>query len=75
MLGIFHDFFADCLLTKHNYAKAKAGLETGMWTMEFEAVLYVPCRAWARKHGKEAECYSYMPRISCETGSNQKGWA
>lgn len=57
------------------YAKAKAGLETDLWTMEFEAVLYVPCRAWARKHGKEAECYSYMPRISCETGSNQKGWA
>lgn len=42
--------------------------------MEFETILYVPMYAWARLHGKGAEEYCYITKVSYETGSNKEGW-
>lgn len=41
--------------------------------MEFEAILYVPMLAWARRHGKDTE-YPHTTKLSYETGSNEAGW-
>lgn len=54
------------------YEKARSGQNKDIWGIEFEAILYVPIWAWARKHGKEAAKYPHTPRYSCETGSNKK---
>lgn len=40
----------------------------------FEAILYVPAMAWARKYGKELQVYSHMTDVSYETGSNREKW-
>ena len=56
------------------YANVKDGLCKDLWTMEFEAILYVPLEAWARKHGKEPEDYPHEPPFSYETESNADGW-
>ncbi len=56
------------------YEKAKHGNCPEMWAMEFEALLYVPQRAWAFKHRKNAEDYPHVTPLSYETGSNRKGW-
>ena len=56
------------------YAQAKAGRRREIWNMEFEALLYVPARAWALKHGKPEEEYPHAAPFSCETGSNQEQW-
>lgn len=42
--------------------------------MEFEAVLYAPAKAWARKHKKDISEYPHFPGVSYETGSNQEYW-
>lgn len=42
--------------------------------MEFEAILYVPMLAWARRHGKDTDDYSHATKLSYETGSNEEGW-
>lgn len=42
--------------------------------MEFEANLYAPAKAWARKHRKDFAEYPYLPHVSYETGSNQEFW-
>ncbi len=42
--------------------------------MEFEAILYVPHRAWAKKHQADTGDYPHFPGISYETGSNEALW-
>lgn len=42
--------------------------------MEFEAILYVPMLAWARRHGKSADEYPHLTKVCYETGSNKEGW-
>ena len=49
------------------YEKTSLGQNSDIWTKEFEAVLYVPCKAWARKHGQDAEEYPHMPELSRRT--------
>lgn len=56
------------------YHKVLTGKEKRLWEMEFESLLYVPRRAWARKHHRDAGEYPHLPPLSCETGSNQEGW-
>lgn len=42
--------------------------------MEFESILYVPHRAWAKKHQADTGDYPHFPEISYETGSNEALW-
>ena len=56
------------------YTRVKAGDISNLWKMEFEAILYVPMRAWGKKHGKSPDDYSYCTAKSYETGSNVDGW-
>lgn len=42
--------------------------------MEFEAILYVPAEAWARKHKKDPSEYPHIASPSYETGSNKEYW-
>ncbi|WP_085833393.1 DUF4240 domain-containing protein [Clostridium merdae] len=42
--------------------------------MEFEALLYVPAKAWAKKHQQDPSQYPHSPQPSYETGSNQELW-
>ena len=42
--------------------------------LEFEALIYLPQNAWAKKHSKEPEEYPYYPKVSYETGSNEELW-
>lgn len=42
--------------------------------MEFEALLYVPAKAWARKHHKNPSEYPHMANPCYETGSNEGCW-
>lgn len=56
------------------YDKVKQGKENAVWSMEFEALLYVPFKAWALKHNDSVDNYPYNCPLSYETGSNQVGW-
>lgn len=56
------------------YERVKRGQEKGVWSMDFEALLYVPQKAWAVKHQQSVEEYPHCPPLSYETGSNQDGW-
>ena len=56
------------------YEKAKQGGAKEIWNMEFEALLYVPLRAWALKHKKLEEDYPHIAPLSYETGSNREQW-
>ena len=56
------------------YEKAQSGECPEMWQMEFESLLYVPQRAWAKKHGTDENDYPYTPQFCYETGSNKQGW-
>ena len=42
--------------------------------MDFEALLYVPGKAWALKHRRSAGDYPHSSPLSYETGSNEEGW-
>lgn len=42
---------------------------------EFEAILSVPARAWARKHHKEPSEYPHTASPCYETGSNEACWS
>lgn len=57
------------------YDKVLRGKEKRLWEMEFEALLYLPQRAWAQKYRRDEEEYPHIPPLSCETGSNREGWA
>jgi len=56
------------------YEKVRRGKERGVWNMEFEALLYVPQRAWAVKHQRPDDEYPHTAPLSWETGSNRDGW-
>lgn len=43
--------------------------------LEFEAILYVPGRAWARLHGKDSKDYPHVTEFCYETMSNAGGWS
>ena len=51
------------------YEKARQGMAKEIWSMEFEALLYVPARAWALKHKMREEDYPHTAPLSYETGS------
>ncbi len=53
--------------------KGKRRLNPDLW---FEALLYVPAKAWALLHGTTVEAYSKAHRtmVSYETYSNREGW-
>ena len=51
------------------YEKARQGMAKEIWSMEFEALLYVPARAWALKHKMREEDYPNTAPLSDETGS------
>lgn len=57
------------------YEKAKKGNCKEMWEMEFEALIYVPQRAWAMKNNSDIEDYPHTSPLSYETGSNKNGWS
>lgn len=42
--------------------------------LEFEAMLYVPGTAWAKKHGMDYDNYPHTTEYSYETGSNEIQW-
>lgn len=46
-----------------------------LWTSEFEAILYVPMAAWAKKHNEDAENYPHLSPFCYETGSNKTAWS
>ncbi len=56
------------------YEKVRQGKEKGVWDMEFEALIYVPSKAWALKHNGSVDKYPHTSPLSYETGSNQAGW-
>lgn len=56
------------------YEKVRQGNEKGLWSMEFEALLYVPEKAWALKHQSSVDAYPHSTPFSYETGSNKDGW-
>lgn len=41
---------------------------------EFEAILYAPAKAWARKHHKDPSEYPHIANPCYETGSNEECW-
>ena len=57
------------------YDKVLRGKEKSLWELEFEALLYLPQRAWALKHHRDEGEYPHIPPLSYETGSNREGWA
>lgn len=56
------------------YEKVKNGKQKDLWNMEFEALIYVPSRAWALKHQNSVDKYPHISPWSYETGSNKNGW-
>ena len=56
------------------YENAKKGKQKNIWNMEFEALLYVPAKAWAIKHEKDADEFPHFSPLSYETGSNKDAW-
>lgn len=56
------------------YEKVRNGKEKSLWQMEFEALLFLPRRAWAKKHCRDEDEYPHLPPLSFETGSNREGW-
>lgn len=57
------------------YKKILTGKEKLDPDKEFESILYVPHRAWAKKHQADPGDYPHFPEISYETGSNKALWA
>ena len=56
------------------YEKVKNGKARDVWNMEFEALLYVPQKAWALKHKSPVNEYPHLTPLSFETGSNKDEW-
>ncbi|MDE7424708.1 MAG: DUF4240 domain-containing protein [Lachnospiraceae bacterium] len=54
--------------------KVKRGKEKSLWSMEFEALIYVPQEAWALKHKSSVDNYPHCTPFCFETGSNKDGW-
>lgn len=56
------------------YEKVKKGKQKDVWNMEFEALIYVPAKAWAFKYRNSVDKYPHISPWSYETGSNKSGW-
>lgn len=56
------------------YKKILTGKENLDPDKEFESILYVPHRAWGKKHEADPGDYPHFPSISYETGSNENLW-
>lgn len=56
------------------YNKILNGRENLDEDSEFEAILYAPAKAWARKYGKDIDEYPHIPNPDYETGSNTAAW-
>lgn len=56
------------------YKKVQMGKTKDLWTMEFESILYVPSKAWAKKHNNDVNEYPHLAAFSYETGSNADEW-
>lgn len=56
------------------YERVKKGMESSVWDMEFEALLYVPQKAWALKHRSFVDEYPHHTLWCTESGSNPDGW-
>lgn len=56
------------------YEKVKKGKEKSVWNMEFEALIYVPQKAWALKHQASVDAYPHATPLSFETGANEEAW-
>lgn len=56
------------------YAAVLSGITKLDTDGEFESLLYLPCRAWAKKHKADPRDYPHIPEISYETGSNKELW-
>ncbi len=56
------------------YEKVKKGKKKDLWNMEFEALLYIPQKAWGLKHQCPVEHYPHSSPFCFETGSNKKMW-
>ncbi len=56
------------------YEKVRRGRMKKVWSMDFEALLYVPGKAWALKHRRSVDDYPHISSLSYETGSNEEGW-
>ncbi len=41
---------------------------------DYEDLLYVPMKAWARAHNESPDKYPHIPAISYEPFSNKEGW-
>lgn len=52
------------------YEKALIGKKEEIWSMEFEALIYVPKWAWALKHKQSQDDYPHIAPLGCEMGSN-----
>lgn len=42
--------------------------------LDFEALLYVPMKAWERLHNENSDKYPHVVELSYETYSNKSGW-
>lgn len=56
------------------YKKILNGEKKLVKDKEFEAILYAPAEAWARKHKKDPSEYPHIAAPSYETGSNKECW-
>ena len=56
------------------YEKILDGSDVLDADMEFEAILYAPAKAWAKKHNSDPDEYPHTPKPDYETGSNAKAW-
>ena len=57
--------YARCSTLIHGmefYERVLAGKERLIWRNESEGVLYVPMKAWAKKHGNSYEDYPHTPK-------------
>ncbi|MCM1327663.1 MAG: DUF4240 domain-containing protein [Lachnoclostridium sp.] len=54
------------------YEKVLLGEEEGVWSMEFEALLYVPQKAWALKHNSLVDYYPHSFHYGAD--SDQANW-
>ncbi len=65
-----------CVLVngKDYYNGILNGIELPDPDLEFEAILYLPSRAWAKKHNADPDDYPYITKTSYETGSNTERW-
>lgn len=72
----FVDWRCVCVVNGEGlYRDVLAGRRLPSSDLCFESILYVPMRAWARKHGAEAENYPHQSETDYFTYGNAEGWA